>query len=222
LLNELDACRTTLSAAEGALGRARRTAAPRLAEQIETRLRQLGMSKARFEVNVSAEGSGDEVEFLLGANPGEPALPLSSVASGGELARAMLAIRLVLTGAPPTLVFDEVDAGIGGQAALSVGRALSELATRHQVLVVTHLAQVAAFAGVQIAVTKDESSGRTLTRARPVSGGERLTELSRMLSGQPTSVAARRHAEELLKTAGSAGNVTTSGTLSERTPGRRP
>src|SRR5205807_312291 len=100
----------------------------------------------RFEVIVGDEAPGDDVTFLLGANPGEPARPLAKVASGGELARTMLAARLVLTAAPPTLVFDEVDAGIGGEAALAVGRALSALAVDgRQVLVVTHLPQVAAF-----------------------------------------------------------------------------
>ena len=112
------------------------------------------MAKARVEVTVGAVDPGDEVTFLLGANPGEPALPLAKVASGGELARTMLALRLVLTEAPDTLVFDEVDAGVGGEAALAVGRALATLGRRHQVLVVTHLPQVAAAADAQIAVTK--------------------------------------------------------------------
>ena len=106
------------------------------------------------------------MEFLLGANPGEPALPLAKVASGGELARAMLATRLVLSAAPPTLVFDEVDAGVGGEAALAVGRALAAIGRDHQVLVVTHLAQVAAFADQQVVVSKAEEDGRT-DRAGP-------------------------------------------------------
>jgi DNA repair protein RecN (Recombination protein N) len=145
--------------------------------------------------------AGDQVTFLLGANPGEAALPLAKVASGGELARACLAARLVLTEAPPTLVFDEVDAGVGGRAALAVGRALASLATAHQVLVVTHLPQVAAFADHQVAVTKDESGGRTVARAEILSGRDRVVELSRMLSGQPASATAHGHAEELLATA---------------------
>jgi DNA repair protein RecN (Recombination protein N) len=115
----------------------------------------------------------------------------------------MLATRLVLSEAPPTLVFDEVDAGVGGEAALAVGRALHQLALAgHQVLVVTHLAQVAAFADAQVAVTKEERDGRTVAAARPVEADERLVELSRMLSGQPGSATARRHAEELLDYAG--------------------
>jgi DNA repair protein RecN (Recombination protein N) len=162
------------------------------------------------------ELSGEDVTFLLAANPGEAVLPLSKVASGGELARAMLALRLVLLGSgagpgaqgpgpggqgPQTLVFDEVDAGIGGEAALAVGRALAELGTRYQVIVVTHLAQVAAFAGAQVTVAKFERNGRTAAVATPVEGPERIVELSRMLSGQPASETARLHAEELLRSA---------------------
>jgi DNA repair protein RecN (Recombination protein N) len=113
----------------------------------------------------------------------------------------MLAVRLVLTEGPPTLVFDEVDAGVGGEAALAVGRSLAAVAEQHQVLVVTHLPQVAAFAHEQVAVVKEERRGRTIASARPVRDGERVAELSRMLSGQPASAAARDHAEELLAAA---------------------
>jgi DNA repair protein RecN (Recombination protein N) len=183
------------------LGAARRRAAPELGRAIETHLQQLALPRARFEVRVGDEDPGDDVVFGLGANPGEPVLPLSKVASGGELARTMLAARLVLSEAPPTLVFDEVDAGIGGEAALAVGRALAALATDRQVLVVTHLPQVAAFADAQVAVTKVERRGRTLAQARAVESDDRLVELSRMLSGQPDSVAARRHAADLLSSA---------------------
>ena len=190
-----------LAAAESRLGDARRAAAPRLSERIEGHLAALALPRARVEVTVPPVGSGEVVEWLFGANPGEPSLPLSKVASGGELARAMLATRLVLSEAPPTLVFDEVDAGIGGEAALAVGRALHQLARHHQVLVVTHLAQVAAFADTQIVVSKAERGGRTVAEVEPVTGERRLIELSRMLSGQPDSAAARRHAEELLAVA---------------------
>jgi DNA repair protein RecN (Recombination protein N) len=102
---------------------------------------------------------------------------------------------------PGTLVFDEVDAGVGGEAALAVGRALAELGRRYQVVVVTHLAQVAAFADAQVAVSKVERGGRTTAQAQLVTGPERVVELSRMLSGQPDSATARRHAEELLQMA---------------------
>jgi DNA repair protein RecN (Recombination protein N) len=184
--------------AEERLGTERRQAAPKLAASVEAHLHELALPAARLEVRIGDDPAGAEVEFLLGANPGEPALPLSKVASGGELARAMLATRLVLSAAPPTLVFDEVDAGVGGAAALAVGRALSAIGREHQVLVVTHLAQVAAFADQQVLVSKSEVQGRTVARLRPVAGEDRIVELSRMLSGHPDSAAARGHAKELL------------------------
>ncbi len=161
-------------------------------------LHELALPGARLEVRIGDDPAGSDVEFLLGANAGEPALPLAKVASGGELARAMLATRLVLSAAPPTLVFDEVDAGVGGEAALAVGRALAAIGRDHQVLVVTHLAQVAAFADQQVLVSKSEEEGRTVARVRPIEGEARVVELSRMLSGHPDSSAARRHAKELL------------------------
>ena len=195
--------------AEERLGACRRQAAPKLAAAVETHLHELALSGARLEVRIGDDPAGSEVEFLFGANPGEPSLPFAKVASGGELARAMLATRLVLSAAPPTLVFDEVDAGVGGEAALAVGRALCAIGRDHQVLVVTHLAQVAAFADQQVLVSKSESEGRTVARVRPVTGEDRAIELSRMLSGHPDSAAARRHAKELLAMA--AKSVTTSG-----------
>ncbi len=196
-----------LQEAEERLGACRRQAAPKLAAAVEAHLHELALSGARLEVRIGDDPAGSEVEFLLGANPGEPSLPFAKVASGGELARAMLATRLVLSAAPPTLVFDEVDAGVGGEAALAVGRALSAIGRDHQVLVVTHLAQVAAFADQQVLVSKSESGGRTVARARPVTGEDRVVELSRMLSGHPDSAVARRHAKELLAMAARSGTV---------------
>jgi DNA repair protein RecN (Recombination protein N) len=208
-----------VSRQEAAVRAARKQAAPRLAAAVEERLHELAMPRARFRVEVGDDGPGDVVAFLLSANAGEPPLPLAKVASGGELARTMLAARLVLTDAPEarasrsersewstrpgpeTLVFDEVDAGIGGEAAVAVGRALAALAAdgRTQVLVVTHLPQVAAFADHQVAVWKEEQSGRTRAQAARLDEEGRVTELSRMLSGQPESETARGHAEELLR-----------------------
>ena len=150
---------------------------------------------------------GDRVQFLLAANPGSPVLPLTRVASGGELARAMLALRLVLSeasaGSPgtsghDTLVFDEVDAGIGGEAAQAVGDALARLGQHHQVLVVTHLAQVAAAAESQISVSKKVSKGATFASAKRLEGDERVDEIARMLSGKSTD-SALEHARELLR-----------------------
>ncbi|HEY8092669.1 MAG TPA: DNA repair protein RecN [Acidimicrobiales bacterium] len=186
-----------LTAAE-AVGRARRAAAPELARAVQGHLTELAMPNATVEVGISDDPEGREVTFRLAANPGDPPQPMARVASGGELARAMLALRLVLTEAPDTLLFDEVDAGVGGEAALAVGGALGRLGQRHQVLVVTHLAQVAAFADHQIAVDKVEEGGRALARARPVDGEDRVIELARMLSGLSESGSARRHALELL------------------------
>jgi DNA repair protein RecN (Recombination protein N) len=190
-----------LRSAEATVARQREQAAPRLARAVEERLQALGMTSARLEIGVAGSGPADEVELRLGANVGEPALPLARVASGGELARAMLAVRLVLTEAPDTLVFDEVDAGVGGAAALAVGRALSELGRRHQVFVVTHLPQVAAFADRHVVVRKHERAGRTIADAAEVDGDARVAELARMLSGMSDSATARDHARELLASA---------------------
>ena len=176
----------------------RKRAAPQLAEAVEARLSALALPSARFEVLVEGPDPADAVSFLLGANPGEPLLPLSKAASGGELARVMLALRLVLTGSPPTMVFDEVDAGIGGAVAAAVGSSLAEVAQDRQVLVVTHLAQVAACADNQVTIRKELREGRTAAAAEPLTGSERVMEIARMLSGRPGSASAMRHAEELL------------------------
>ncbi|MGH9082145.1 MAG: DNA repair protein RecN [Acidimicrobiales bacterium] len=190
--------------AEEVVRRARLRSAPLLAHAVAKRLADLAMPDARVEVTVGDAGPGDAVGFLLAANPGEPPLPLSRVASGGELARAMLALRLVVGGGAPTALFDEVDAGVGGSAAVALARALREVALTRQVLVVTHLAQVAAFADHQIAVRKVvEGDGRTVTTAARLGPDQRVVELSRMLSGRPESRTARAHAEELLVTAAS-------------------
>jgi len=179
---------------------ARTAAAPVLAESVRQHLVGLAMSGARLEISVAGE-AGDEVTILLAANAGHDPLPLSKVASGGELARTMLALRLVLSAGPPTLVFDEVDAGIGGDVANTVGASLSDLANTHQVLVVTHLAQVAAFGDHHVAIEKQQSGDVTVSTATPLNAQSRITELSRMLSGSPESSAAREHAEELVLSA---------------------
>lgn len=204
LERELASAEAAARQAAAAVGRARRAAAPRLAKAVQTHLRELAMPRAEVTISVGDDDPGDQVEFLLAANPGSPALPLTKAASGGELARAMLALRLVLSAAPPILIFDEVDAGIGGQAALMVGRALAALGGEHQVLVVTHLPQVAAFADAQVAVSKVLRAGTTVARAQMLGAEERVVELSRMLSGTPESARAREHASELLDVASEA------------------
>ncbi len=203
---ELDQARARaveeFAAEAAAVAAQRRAAAPDLAVAIATRLADLAMAGAEVEIEVGGDDPGDQVEILLSANQGSPALPLRKVASGGELARTMLAIRLVLTAGPPVLVFDEVDAGIGGEAATSVGRALAEVASDHQVLVVTHLPQVAAWADHHIRVAKATSGGdATISTAMVLDPAERRTELARMLSGQPDSGIAVDHAAELLERA---------------------
>jgi len=189
-----------------AVGRARRAAGPRLATAVEAELQRLAMPHASLGVEVGTHDDdhpGDRVQFLLAANPGSPLLPLTRVASGGELARAMLALRLVLAEADAgddgtrTLVFDEVDAGIGGVAAQTIGEALADLARAHQILVVTHLAQVAASAGRHFTVTKTVRDGQTFATAAALAADDRVDEIARMLSGSTTE-SARQHARELL------------------------
>ena len=195
---ERDVRLAELADAEAAVRKVRTRAAGTFGDQVAQRLGALAMSGARLEVRVAPQGAGEPIELALGANVGEAVQPLARAASGGELARAMLAIRLVGLGGPQTMVFDEVDAGVGGAAALALGDALHEVGRDRQVLVVTHLAQVASQADAQISVVKGTSRGRTVTKATTVVGEDRVTELSRMLSGHPDSDAARAHARELL------------------------
>jgi DNA repair protein RecN (Recombination protein N) len=185
-------------------------AAGRFATSVSEELTGLAMPHARIEVVVNPRPAGDlapdgadEVELRLVAHPGAPALPLQKGASGGELSRVMLAIEVVFAGAggPETLVFDEVDAGVGGRAAVEIGRRLARLARRHQVLVVTHLPQVAAFADRHLVVAKDAGGAVTTSGVRVVEHTDRTRELARMLAGLPDSDLGIAHAEELLAVA---------------------
>lgn len=228
LLAELEAEAERLAAEAAAraagLTVSRRGAAERFAAEVSEELAGLAMPHARIEVVVSPRLAGraeaalvvdgvelgagpdgvDEVELRLVAHPGAPPLPLQKGASGGELSRVMLAIEVVFAGAggPETLVFDEVDAGVGGQAAVEIGRRLARLARRHQVLVVTHLPQVAAFADQHLVVAKDSSGAITTSGVRVVEHTDRARELARMLAGLPDSDLGIAHAEELLAVAG--------------------
>jgi DNA repair protein RecN (Recombination protein N) len=186
-----------LTKARAEVRAAREAAAPKLAEAIQSHLPELAMPKARVGISIEGEDGG-EVSFQLAANPGADLQPLAKVASGGELARTMLALRSVLSEAPPVLVFDEVDAGIGGKAGFAVGRSLSHLGDRHQVLVVTHLPQVAAFADAHLAVEKRQGDDDTVSSVRLLDEDEQQVEIARMLSGQPDSSTARTHAAELI------------------------
>ena len=184
------------------LSQARQRTAQQLSQAVCQHLHSLGMPKARIEIEVSASDSlqahgCDQVRFLFSANLGEALAPLSDVASGGELSRLMLAVNVVTGSDVATLIFDEVDAGIGGQTARAVGALLQRLAVGRQVLVVTHLAQVAAFADAHFYVEKLEQNGRTVTSVRRLDAAEREAELARMLSGSVTDTALA-HARELL------------------------
>ncbi|MBO4848746.1 MAG: DNA repair protein RecN [Clostridia bacterium] len=188
---------------------ARKESAAELCALAQEQLKALGMKKARLGAEFSLidgephEDGRDEVSLLLSANEGEPMKPLSKVASGGELSRIMLALKTVLTDADgiPTLVFDEVDTGISGVTANTVGLRMKRIAAKHQVLCVTHLPQIAAFAKNHYVVTKREEAGRTLTSVRLLTDEERPYELARIMGAEGAGGAAVSHAAELIKRA---------------------
>ncbi len=201
---ERDAAATALDAAAAALTAARTAAAERLAAAVTEELHALAMPDARVVVAVtpgaeSASGR-DDVAILLAPHTGAEPRPIARSASGGELSRVMLAIEVVIAGVDPvpTFVFDEVDAGIGGAAAIEVGRRLERLARTSQVIAVTHLAQVAAFANNHLSVVKASDSSVTASDIRRLHGADREAEMARLLSGMPDSDAALTHARELL------------------------
>lgn len=190
-----------LRAEQVKVGTLRRARAAALGAAVQKHLRSLALPHAEVLVSVGDENSdpaGDAVTFLLAANPGSEPLPLTKVASGGELARTMLAIRLVLTDEPGTMVFDEVDAGIGGAAAVAVATALRELGRDHQVFAVTHLPQVAASAHHHVMVSKTVVKGKTFGSAGPLGDEEREAEVARMLSGGVADGSALTHAQDLI------------------------
>jgi DNA repair protein RecN (Recombination protein N) len=201
---ERDELGEALDAAAAELTAARTAAAERLGEAVTAELRELALPDARLLVTVepgTASVSGrDDVTILLAPHPGADPRPVAKGASGGELSRVMLAIEVVIAGTDPvpTFVFDEVDAGIGGAAAIEVGRRLARLAETSQVIVVTHLAQVAAFATNHLTVVKSNDGSVTASSVRRLDGGDREAEMARLLSGLPDSGAAIEHARELL------------------------
>jgi DNA repair protein RecN (Recombination protein N) len=203
VLKEATAERDELAAK---LSAARRKAAPRLAKRVREELGALAMEGASFEVALEPREAGpsgaDAVEFLLGPNPGVPAAPIRDAASGGELSRVMLALMTVAgTGESRTLVFDEVDAGVGGQTARAVGERLRVLAEPRQVLCITHLPQIASLAGTHFRIEKSAAGRTALTTVEPLEGEGVVEELVRMLGADAGDGAARRHAEELLAAA---------------------
>ncbi|MDH5588968.1 MAG: DNA repair protein RecN [Gemmatimonadota bacterium] len=206
LRKELEEAEVALSTAATELSALRVKGGAELAEKVAGILPVLGLPEAAFEVELNplesiGPGGAESIAFLVAPNPGFEPMRLSRIASGGELARVMLALKAVLADvdAIPVLVFDEVDAGIGGAVANSVAEKLHDVSQRHQVLVVTHLAQVASKAAVHLVVEKVQEEGKTVTRVRHVAEADRVGEISRMLSGDASSEAARTHAEELLK-----------------------
>ena len=220
LTAERDALRGELGGLAQALTDARMEAAERFAAAVTAELASLAMPHARvsFEIRQTEDPEGvevggravaygpsgvDEVELLLAPHPGAPPRPIAKGASGGELSRVMLAVEVVFAGTDPvpTYLFDEVDAGVGGKAAVEIGRRLAKLAKTAQVVVVTHLPQVAAFADRQLLVEKTNDGSVTRSGVKVLEGEDRVRELSRMLAGQEDSETARAHAEELLATA---------------------
>jgi DNA repair protein RecN (Recombination protein N) len=197
-----------------ALSKRRRAAAKELEASMEAALCDLAMARTRFRVrfapdvpppngSAAAEGGLETAEFLLSPNQGEDLRPLARIASGGELSRILLALNSVATmeAEGKTLVFDEVDAGIGGAVAEVVGRKLKALARRHQVLCVTHQPQIASLADEHFSVQKRVEKGRTITEARALSGDARINEVARMLAGEEITESARQYARELVRQA---------------------
>ncbi|MCW2700909.1 MAG: recN [Blastococcus sp.] len=209
-----DSARVEVDGLGAQISSGRRAAAEGFAAEVGRELAGLAMKSARvsFSIESTPDAPGadgiDEVALLLAPHPGAPPRPVHRGASGGELSRVMLAIEVVFAGADPVpvMVFDEVDAGVGGQAAGEIGRRLARLARDHQVVVVTHLAQVAAFADTHLVVDKspDTAAGVTATDIRAVDGEDRVRELARMLSGLTDSDTGRAHARELLAVAADA------------------
>ncbi len=199
------------------LGHLRSQAAQRLEQMVEGELADLHMGDTSFEVRltrredpagipvdgkptrVGSDGA-EEVEFLIAPNPGEPARPLRRIASGGELARISLALESAAAGmeSPPTLIFDEIDAGVGGRAGTAVARKLASLAAKYQVLCVTHLPQIAALADVHFYLTKEIRGDRTVSLLRRLEGDERIAEVARMLAGDIDREAALEHARSMI------------------------
>jgi DNA repair protein RecN (Recombination protein N) len=212
-LEKLDA---EIAAAGKKLSAARRKVIPQLAKAVSKQLEDLGFKQSKFDVAISVVGSSrcddrtaqhavptssgfDEIEFQFAPNPGEPAKPLRAIASSGEMARVMLALKTVLAAEDeiPVLVFDEVDANVGGETANAVGEKMKQIAKNRQVFCITHLPQVAAPSDAHYVVTKQVKDGRTISEITLLDRKSRVTELARMLGGQTD--AARKHAEALLK-----------------------
>ena len=211
---KLEELRSRLADAEGAVRREgagltkrREAAGAKLAKSVTRELRGLGFLRSKFGVRIEAREPGpsgcDEVVFMFEPNPGEPARPLAAIASSGEIARVMLALKVVLsearTGGARTLVFDEIDANIGGEVGRAVGVKMRSVARSHQVVAITHLPQSAVCADRHLVVSKSVSDGRTRARIGVVEGEDRVSEIARMLGGERLTSVTRKHAEEMLE-----------------------
>jgi len=199
-------------AAAKSLSAQRSAAAVKMSEQIETVLAALGMGSTKFQVCISEKpGTAveqqcgpygmDDVEFCISANPGSPLQPLAKIASGGELSRVMLAIKTIFaeTDMVPTMIFDEIDTGIGGEVAVAVGSHIKKLAEKRQILCITHLASIAVYADNQIKVEKAVNKGVMQSHIHPVTGERRVEEIARMLSGDPAGAESLEHARSMLE-----------------------
>lgn len=212
LAEEIKALERKVLAEAAKLSAVRNEKAVKFASSVMEVLSKLGMANTIFKVGITKKPGDtdvqrcgpygfDDIEFLISANPGSPLKPLAKIASGGELSRVMLALKTVLSASDmtETLVFDEIDTGIGGEIAAAVGHHLKNLSQNHQILCITHLASIAVCADNQIKIEKIVSEGNTSTHVHPVEGNERVSEIARMLSGDAVSEASLVHAASLLK-----------------------
>lgn len=194
------------------LSEKRRATGDKLASEVEALLKNLGMNGTRFAVSITAKPGDqieqkcgpygfDNIEFLISANPGSPLLPLAKIASGGEISRVMLALKTIFAQNDPvqTLVFDEIDTGIGGEVAVAVGSHMKALAKNRQIFCITHLASIAVYADNQIKIEKGVAEGKTVSNVHPIQGEERVSEVARMLSGDADSAASIEHARAMLE-----------------------
>jgi DNA repair protein RecN (Recombination protein N) len=212
LAEEIRALERKVLAEAAKISAARNEKALKFAAEVMAILSKLGMANTVFKVSIEKKPGDtdvqrcgpygfDDIEFLISANPGSPLKPLAKIASGGELSRVMLALKTVLSASDTTetLVFDEIDTGIGGEIAVAVGHHLRNLSQNHQILCITHLASIAVCADNQIKIEKIVSNGNTSTHVHRIDGDERVTEIARMLSGDAVSEASLAHAASLLK-----------------------
>jgi DNA repair protein RecN (Recombination protein N) len=200
---EMEKAHKDLKTKSLALSKRRKALAGRMEKEIKDELAELAMDKTAFKVNMKevepGPKGGDEIEFMISPNPGEPLKPLAKIASGGEISRVMLALKSILVSADqiPTMIFDEIDVGIGGQTAVAVGKKLFRLSRKHQVICITHLPQIASQAENHLRVSKEIKSGRTMVGVEPLSVEKRIEEIAKLVSGK-VSEKSLKTAEEML------------------------